>query len=324
MQEFSLIETYFAESALDTHHANVILGIGDDAAILDVPPEQHLLVSTDTLVSGVHFFPDVSPADLAYKALAVNLSDMAAMGASPTWVSLALTLPKLPSHWVSEFAASFLQTCEQYGVALVGGDTTSGPLSISVTIHGLVPKGDAIRRSGAQIGDGIYVSGTLGDAAAGLNILALHNQQNGCDPSHQYLIQRLLKPTPRILLAEQLRGVATSCLDLSDGLAGDIKHILKASSVGAQIEINALPCSPELLKYVSEQQAQEYALTGGDDYELCFTVSEVDAKKLEQIAQHCGVRITKIGCITECDKELSFKLNQQPYNVVQSGYQHEF
>lgn len=324
MQEFSLIETYFAQSSSGTNQSNVVLGIGDDAAILDVPPNQQLLVSTDTLVSGVHFFSDVAPGDLAHKALAVNLSDMAAMGATPAWVSLALTMPKMPPKWVSQFAHSFMQTCKEYGVELIGGDTTSGPLSVTITIHGLRPHTKVIRRGGAQVDDGIYVSGTLGDAAAGLNILRENNEQDELDATHRFLIQRLLKPIPRVLLGEQLGGVATSCLDLSDGLAGDIKHILRASSVGAQIEVDALPHSSALLKYTTKQQAHEYALTGGDDYELCFTASDANAQKLEQIAKNCGVSITKVGFITEPEKGLSFVSNRQPYRVPQSGYEHEF
>lgn len=324
MQEFSLIETFFAQPSTGTNHSKVVLGIGDDAAILDVPPEQQLLVSTDTLVSGVHFFPDVAPADLAYKALAVNLSDMAAMGATPAWVSLALTLPKLPPRWLSEFARSFMQTCEDYQVALIGGDTTSGPLSISVTIHGLIPRGQAIRRDGAQVGDDIYVSGTLGDAAAGLNILNTQTGHSERDIIQRNLLERLLRPTPRVLLGKQLRGLASSCLDVSDGLAGDIKHILKASFVGAQIDISALPYSSELLDYVTEKQAQEYALTGGDDYELCFTAPKPHSAELQQIAQKCNVPITKIGQITESANSLLFISNGQTYQLPKGGYEHQF
>jgi thiamine-monophosphate kinase len=324
MQEFSLIETFFAQPVAGTNHSQVVLGIGDDAAILDVPPEQQLLVSTDTLVSGVHFFPDVAPADLAYKVLAVNLSDMAAMGATPAWVSLALTLPKLPPQWLSEFARSFMQTCEDYQVALIGGDTTSGPLSISVTIHGLIPRGQAVRRDGAQVGDDIYVSGTLGDAAAGLNILNTQADHSERDIIQYNLLERLLRPTPRVLLGKQLRGLASSCLDVSDGLAGDIKHILKASFVGAQIDVSALPYSSELLDYVTEKQAQEYALTGGDDYELCFTAPKSHAAELQQIAQKCNVPITKIGHITESANSLSFISNGQTYKLTKGGYEHQF
>ena len=324
MQEFSLIETFFAQPSAGTNHSQVVLGIGDDAAILDVPPEQQLLVSTDTLVSGVHFFPDVAPADLAYKALAVNLSDMAAMGATPAWVSLALTLPKLPPRWLSEFARSFMQTCEDYQVALIGGDTTSGPLSISVTIHGLIPRGKAVRRDGAQVGDDIYVSGTLGDAAAGLNILNTQADHSERDIIQYNLLERLLRPTPRVLLGKQLRGLASSCLDVSDGLAGDIKHILKASFVGAQIDVSALPYSSELLDYVTKKQAQEYALTGGDDYELCFTAPKSHAAELQQIAQECNVSITKIGHITESANNLLFISNGQTYQLPKGAYEHQF
>ncbi len=324
MQEFSLIETFFAQSSAGTNHSQVVLGIGDDAAILDVPPEQQLLVSTDTLVSGVHFFPDVAPADLAYKALAVNLSDMAAMGATPAWVSLALTLPKLPPRWLSEFARSFMQTCEDYQVALIGGDTTSGPLSISVTIHGLIPRGKAVRRDGAQVGDDIYVSGTLGDAAAGLNILNTQTDHAALDIIQRNLIERLLRPTPRVLLGKQLRSLASSCLDVSDGLAGDLKHILKASFVGAQIDVSALPYSSELLDYVTKKQAQEYALTGGDDYELCFTAPKSHAAELQQIAQECNVSITKIGHITESANNLLLISNGQTYQLPKGAYEHQF
>lgn len=245
MGEFELIRRFFQRPV---RRKDVVLGSGDDCALLSVPAESLLAVSTDTLVAGVHFFADMDPVKLGHKALAVNLSDLAAMGAEPRWVSLALTLPEVDEAWVAGFAQGFLELADFYNVELVGGDMTRGPLSITVSIKGIVPERSALLRSGAQPGDAVFVTGQLGDAA-----LALQQRLAHQTVSPDYLLTRLEQPEPRILAGMALRGLASSCLDISDGLASDLRHILQASGVSAQIELSQLPLSPALEMLPSEQ-----------------------------------------------------------------------
>ncbi|MCQ8231932.1 thiamine-phosphate kinase [Pectobacterium carotovorum] len=317
--EFDLIARYF--NRVRSSRRDVELGIGDDCALLTVADKQMLAVSTDTLVSGVHFLPDIDPADLGYKSLAVNLSDLAAMGADPAWLSLAITLPKSNSQWLSAYSDSLFELLDYYGMQLVGGDTTRGPLSLTLTIHGLVPAGRALTRRGARIGDWIYVTGSLGDSAAGLAILqnTLHVDD---EETRQRLIQRHLRPQPRILQGQALRDLASSAIDLSDGLISDLQHILKASECGARINLDAIPQSDWLRSCVDEEQALRWALSGGEDYELCFTVPEINRGALELALGHLGADYTCIGQIGPSSEGLRFFRDNKATELNWKGYDH--
>jgi thiamine-monophosphate kinase len=286
--EFDLIARIRARAGM---RDDVSLGIGDDAAILRVPAGHDLIVGTDTLNIGVHFPAETAPSDIGWKALAVNLSDLAAMGAKPAWCTLNLTLPSADSNWLDAFLDGFLGLAKRHDVSLVGGDTTRGPLSVTVTAHGFVPCDAALRRSGAQAGDDIWVSGTLGDAAA-----ALRQWRDGSmvDAS---LRERLGRPLPRVGLGLALRGVANACIDVSDGLLADIGHILDASRVGAELELASLPTSPELASAFDAATRIRLQLSGGDDYELCFTVPPAHARAVLGAARRSRVAATRIGRI---------------------------
>jgi thiamine-monophosphate kinase len=256
--EFDLIDRYFRDAA--ARRDDVILGVGDDGALLRPRPGFDLVMVTDTLVEGTHFKSGASPRSIGHRALAVNLSDLAAMGAKPAWALLALTLPSTEESWIKEFAAGFLALAKAHDVTLVGGDTTRGPLSITVQAVGYVPKGQALKRSGAKVGDVVLVSGTLGDAAAGLH------------DSNDYLRERFDFPTPRVALGQSLLGIATAAMDVSDGLLADIGKLSVASGVGAALELECLPLSTALIETRGLDAARRLALTGGDDYELLFTL----------------------------------------------------
>ena len=298
--EFDLIKHYFQDKTAIKNNG-VTLGIGDDCAILDVPDGHQLAVSTDSLVCDVHFFADVDPYRLGYKALAVNLSDLAAMGATPKWVSLAITLPDTDELWLAEFSRGFFDLANKFNVSLVGGDTTKGPLSITVSVKGIIPRGLALQRDQANVGDLICVSGNLGDGGLGLACklkeITVENEQ--------YFIDALELTQPRIELGLLLRGLASSCIDISDGLTQDLKHILKASNCSAQLDLDKLPLSPALTKEVAcasvnHERALQYALTGGDDYELLFTISAENLCQLNKRMQQMDAvqpGITVIGSV---------------------------
>ncbi|ACX89024.1 thiamine-phosphate kinase [Pectobacterium parmentieri] len=317
--EFDLIARYF--NRVRSSRRDVELGIGDDCALLTVADKQLLAVSTDTLVSGVHFLPDIDPADLGYKSLAVNLSDLAAMGADPAWLSLAITLPKSNSQWLSAYSDSLFELLDYYGMQLVGGDTTRGPLSLTLTIHGLVPAGRALTRRGARIGDWIYVTGSLGDSAAGLAILQ-NSLRVDDEDTRQGLMQRHLRPQPRILQGQALRDLASSAIDLSDGLISDLQHILKASECGARIHLDAIPQSDWLRSCTDEEQALRWALSGGEDYELCFTVPEINRGALELALGHLGADYTCIGQIGPSSEGLRFFRDNKATELNWKGYDH--
>ncbi len=285
MGEFDLIQRWF--SALGARREDVVLGVGDDAAVLELPPGRQLVAAADTLVAGRHFPPGSPPRSVGHRALAVNLSDLAAMGAEPRYALLALTLPQADDAWLQEFAGGFDALAQQYGVALIGGDTTSGPLTISVTVLGTVLPGRALRRSGAQPGDLVFVSGTPGDAAAGLPLA-----DRPAPPAA--LRARFEYPTPRVTLGRALAGIASACIDVSDGLAGDLGKLGAASGCAIEIEPALLPLSDALRALHALPRAQELALTGGDDYELAFTVPAA-AADLAEIARAAQTRITRIG-----------------------------
>nr|WP_209262364.1 thiamine-phosphate kinase [Thiorhodococcus minor] len=286
-----MIRRYFAD--IGPVRPDAALGVGDDCALLEIPPGQALAVSIDTLVSGVHFFPDCDPERLGHKSLAVGLSDLAAMGAEPAWSTLALTLPAVDEDWLRSFSRGFARLSAAHGVRLVGGDTTRGPLSVSVQVHGLVPPGGAIRRSGARPGDRVFVSGTLGDAG-----LALRQILDGADVD-EALRGRLECPEPRVRLGRGLRGLATAMIDLSDGLAADLGHVLQASGVGAELELARLPLSPMVADVVQRAGDWSLPLSSGDDYELCFCAAEADAARVEAIAQAAGCQVTAIGTLSK-------------------------
>ncbi len=312
LAEFSLIEKYF--SALGGPRDDVLLGVGDDGAQLAVPADMSLVVAIDTLVEGIHFPINTSAEDIGYKLLAVNLSDMAAMGAEPAWFTLALTLPESDEVWLAGFATGIAKLANQHGVQLIGGDTTQGPRVLSLQAHGLVPAQHILKRSGAQVGDRIYVTGTLGDAALGLQI-ALKGAQH---PNADYLLQRLNRPTPRVSLGVALRTLAHSAIDLSDGLLADLAHICQQSHVAAVLELNQLPLSPA---YRATPATIDTALNGGDDYELCFTASAAADEKIKALVQQHGCAISCIGEVVK-GEGIRCYLDGTLYPTKKSGYQH--
>ncbi|KGQ29730.1 thiamine monophosphate kinase [Gallibacterium genomosp. 2] len=317
--EFDIIRRYFSASTRQPRR-DVLLSVGDDCAITEIKPNRRLALTTDTLVEGTHFLPSISAADLAYKAVAVNLSDLAAMGAEPAWISLALTLPKIDEQWLSEFSQSLFQILDHYNVDLIGGDTTKGTLSLTITAHGLVAKDKILCRHTAKPGDWIYVSGTLGDSAAGLQLLLQQSKIENDD--QRYLLQRHLRPTPRVLMGMELAGIANAAIDLSDGLISDLQHILERSQCGAVIELDKLPLSKPLLNQFSLEQAQKFALAGGEDYELCFTVAEAMRAKMEQTLRYLDVEYHCIGQI-RANQQLQFTQYSQPIEVaVTHGFDH--
>lgn len=292
--EFDLIEAI--KSRL-TSQPNVVLGVGDDAALLRIASGQQCVITTDTLVSGRHFDDHLSVADIGHKSLAVNLSDLAAMGAEPCAITAALTLPSCDPSWVHDWLDGLLPLATAHQVSIIGGDTTQGPLSITITAIGQVPEGQAITRAGATIGDDLWVTGTLGDARA-----ALRHWQDVDD----LLRIRLTRPTPRIHVGLALRNIASACLDLSDGLLGDVEHILRASGVGVRIDAEALPVSSSLNAF-SKQSGRPhhtFALTGGDDYELCFTAAVTQRSSIDAISQTTNTPITRIGRMVEKEQGL--------------------
>ncbi|MCP1630676.1 thiamine-monophosphate kinase [Citrobacter amalonaticus] len=317
--EFSLIARYF--DRVRSSRLDVETGIGDDCALLNIPDKQTLAISTDTLVAGNHFLTDIDPADLAYKALAVNLSDLAAMGADPAWLTLAITLPEVDEPWLEAFSDSLFECLNYYGMQLIGGDTTRGPLSMTLGIHGFVPAGRALKRAGAKPGDWIYVTGTPGDSAAGLAIL--QNRLQVADATdREYLLKRHLRPTPRILQGQALRDLASAAIDLSDGLISDLGHIVKASACGARVDLNALPWSDAMTRHVEPEQALRWALSGGEDYELCFTVPELNRGALEVAMGQLGVAFTCIGQMSADVEGIHFMRDGTPVTFDWKGYDH--
>ena len=303
MAEFSIIDTYFNRKSPHS----VDLGVGDDSALLTPPPQQQLVICADTLVAGRHFPLDTSPHAIGWKSVAVNLSDIAAMGAKPQSILLALSLPQIDHDWLKGFSQGLYDCCDQFGVRLIGGDTTQSPhLTLSVTALGWIPNGLAVKRSGAQVGDLICVSGTVGDAAFALQHLG-HPLQ-----------QRLDYPTPRCELGAQLKNLAHSMIDVSDGLAQDLGHILKASQVGAKIYLDQLPIH-EALHHLSDEQQWQYALAGGDDYELCFTISPQNYEAFLQNKPKTPTTI--IGKIID-NHALIFDKDGKDHPVQFNGYQH--
>lgn len=312
MDEFALIEHFF--QSIPHERKDVVFGIGDDAACMQVPAGQQLLVSCDTLVADVHFCQTWDAYDIACKAVMVNVSDIAAMGGTPCWLTLALTLPTSDSSWLQRFSQGLHDSLRQFNIALIGGDTTRGPLSMTLTIHGLVPTGKAVRRSGAKPGDKIYVSGLLGAAALAASFL---ETKNAADADMAVLLDKLQHPQPRVDLRPYLQAYATASIDISDGLSADLNHICVASQAGACLDMEHIPVHPLVKKYQNDN-ALDFAMTGGDDYELCFTVApEHETKMLHELAK-AGLACYLIGEI-EVGAGLRSRVGEA-LNV--RGYQH--
>ncbi|WP_420466096.1 thiamine-phosphate kinase [Panacagrimonas sp.] len=312
MDEFALIRRYFTQ--LSAPRADVLLGIGDDCALLQPPPGEVLAVTTDTLICGRHFSADVAPYDLGWKALAVSLSDLAAMGAQPRWFTLALSLQKPCDDWLDAFACGMARLAATHDVALVGGDTTQGPLSLNVTAFGTVAAGQAVTRSGARVGDAICVSGTLGDAA-----LALHQRQRDGE-ADAALALRLDRPEPRVALGLTMAGHAHAAVDLSDGLAGDLGHVLQASGMGALIDLHSLPASEAMIRALPAWRDRlPFQLSGGDDYELCLCLPP---SRLAALRAHAKLPLTRIGTITAETGLRGVDLEGATMDIPAQGYRH--
>ena len=319
LSEFDIIQRYFTRPA-----PSAVLGVGDDAALIKAGAGMELAVSTDMLVCGRHFFADSEPRKLGHKSLAVNLSDMAAMGARPCWATLSLALPeplvRTDEKWLEAFAEGFFALAQAYQVELIGGDTTQGPLNICVTMIGEVAAGKALRRSGARPGDDIWISGHLGDAA-----LALGHEQGlitlqaddiaACLPA-------LNTPMPRVALGQQLIGLAHSAIDISDGLLADLEHILKCSRVGAVIRMDEINCSASMKKYLPHPLAIKCLLAGGDDYELCFTAPRSGRQRIGILAREQNIPLTRIGTIGEGEGLVVLNASGDPMPLDAKGYDH--
>lgn len=314
MSEFDLIRNHFTR--VGTGRPDVSISVGDDCALLKIPPGNELAVSIDTLVCGVHFLAGCDPEGLGHKSLAVGLSDLAAMGAEPAWATLALTIPSADDAWLKAFSRGFAGLAERHRLELVGGDTTRGPLTISVQVHGLIPQGKAVRRDGARLGDLVYVSGTLGDAGLALRLLSA-----GATVS-DFLLGRLERPSPRVELGLALRGVASAMIDLSDGLAADLGHVCAASGVGAEIRLLDLPLCREVGDRLSAGAEWGLPLASGDDYELCFCIPRRHREQIRALATRCSIRIEEVGRITEGGGPRFLLQDGHVWRPETSGYDH--
>jgi thiamine-monophosphate kinase len=317
LSEFDLIEKYFIQSG--PPGGNVTLGVGDDCALLQPPIGKELAVTIDTLVEGVHFAAGADPEGLGHKALAVNLSDLAAMGAEPAWVTLALTLPQSDAAWLQGFSRGFLALASASGVRLVGGDTTRGPLSITVAAHGFVEPGKALRRDGARSGDLVCVTGTIGDG--GLALLAQQGRYRPPQGSDD-LSLRLQRPTPRIEAGRALVDIATAAIDLSDGLLSDLGHICERSGVGAELNLEAIPLSAAVTEYLQQGGEWERVLSGGDDYELCFTAPPQKLDALEALGRELDCSLTPVGCVVSEPGVRCLAADGSELSLTNSGYEH--
>jgi thiamine-monophosphate kinase len=319
--EFDLIDRYFARAKFAVNsRPDVILGIGDDAALLRLPVGTDLVAAVDTVVAGRHFPLDSDPESIGHRALAVNLSDVAAMGAIPAWATLALTIPTAEANWLERFSAGLMRLADANGVELVGGDTTAGPLTISIQLLGHVARGSALRRSGAHAGDILAVTGTLGDAGAGLALVT--GRLTGQDrAAAAELIQRFEYPTPRVLFGCGARGIASAAMDLSDGLVGDLPKLAKASELAAHVDVGRLPMSRALLGLVPAAQARDWALAAGDDYELLLAVPPARFDELEAKARQLNLTFTSIGELRP-GSGVTWGLNGAPFDAPAQGYDH--
>lgn len=315
MDEFGIIDRYFKRQRV--RRGDVPLGIGDDAAVVSPAPGRELVVTTDVLVNGVHFAEDTGAEAVGHKAMAVNLSDIAAMGAEPAWATLGLTLAQADEAWLEAFCAGLFALAETHDVELIGGDLTHGPLTIAVQVIGIVGEAGYLTRSGARRDDLIYVSGTLGDAALGLQ--AMGGMVIASEVDRMYLIERLQRPSPRVALGRALPPFATAAIDISDGLAADLGHLCAASGTGAVVDVAHLPVS-DAYRRCRSQVGWSPAISFGDDYELCFTVPAEHAERVEELCAGLGPGITRIGRIT--GDTIEWTLGDQPFSIYEQGYRH--
>ncbi len=317
LSEFDLIRNYFSRQA--SGREDIVLGIGDDCALLQVPAGMELAVTTDTLVEGVHFNAGADPEALGYKSLAVNLSDLAAMGAEPAWFTLGLTLPEGDPDWLESFSRGLFALARQHRIALIGGDTTRGPLTISITAHGFTKPGAALRRSGARVGDQIYVTGTLGDAA-----LALLNRQGRyvVDTGLAWLEQRLDRPEPRLAAGSSMLDIASAAIDISDGLSADLGHICAESGVGAKLFIDKIPISSQVEVYLQQGGSWETVLATGDDYELCIAVPPQKESLLAAVKENLNCDFTLVGEMVSGSGVSCIQADGRVLTDRCSGYQH--
>lgn len=317
--EFQLIQQFFQREQAEQPAEGVLLGIGDDCALLQMPTGKQLAVSVDTLVAGVHFPLDADAELIAERALRTNLSDLAAMGSDPLWFTLALTLPEANEEWLRNFSRGLFACAREYKIALIGGDTTSGPLTITIQVMGTIAPGTAMRRDGANIGDFILVTHNLGDGAAALAVI---QDRIHCDESSAgYLHERFYRPVPRLQESALIRGLATAALDISDGLVADLQHICDASDVGAIIDVENLPLSAAVQSLNNPTQALEWALSGGDDYELCFTVAPEKMADVAMLIAQGKLNATVIGEIVPGNKVIC-EYEGEPFTLANTGYQH--
>ncbi|MRX28676.1 thiamine-phosphate kinase [Kangiella sp. HZ709] len=317
MAEFNIIQQYFNFEQKASE--SIVKAIGDDCAILEIPKSKQLVTSVDTLVAGVHFYADVSPRDLAYKALAVNVSDLLAMGANPLAYTLAITLPENDKAWLEAFSQSLKDTSEKFSINLIGGDTTQGPLSISIQVFGLVTKHKAVLRSGAQVYDDVWITGTLGSARTALDV----NHRQDLNEFESSLWNKLVRPEiPYHFAKKKFSKFASAAIDISDGLYADLSHILNQSQLGAEVMIEALPLDEALIEVAGIEQARQFALNGGDDYQLCFTAHKDYRNKIHRHADKTNTRVTRIGKITAEKNSLKVLLNKDDYEINQASWQH--
>ena len=317
-REFAIIDQYFA-GLITTTSPEIRLGPGDDCGIFSVPRGAEVCISTDTLTAGVHFPPDAAPAVVAHRALVANLSDLAAMGACPLTCTLALTLDakSATDSWLAPFAERLRQLIAEYAIPLIGGNLSHGPLSLTFTVLGTVPEGRALRRDGAQLGDDVYITGYPGDAAAGLAQL-----QKADGPQAQALLNRYQYPTPRLATALALRGIASSAIDISDGLLADLGHISERSHVGIEIGLDRLPLSSALTESFAVAQCREFALAGGDDYELGFTASVAQREAISALKRSTQVPISRIGRVVDGGQVQVVDASGRVVPVNYRGYTH--
>lgn len=314
LSEFDIIEKYFAHLA--PGRDDVLLGIGDDAALLQAAPDRELVATLDTMVAGVHFHPDAAAADVGYKLMAVNLSDLAAMGADPCWALLGLTLPGIDQAWLKDFAQGLAEAAGEFDVQLVGGDTARGPLTLSLQLSGQLPRGAALRRDGARAGDAIFVTGDLGAAALGLKIEQQVIRLQAVEEAA--MLERLYRPRARVREGVQLRGIASACIDISDGLLADLGHVLDASACGASLELAALP----MAEPVAAREDIDLALAGGEDYELCFCVPAEREAELQAITASWSCACSRIG-VVESEPGLRARgADGESYSPPSRGYEH--
>ncbi len=314
MSEFQIIKNYFD---FEQQLSNLVVkSIGDDCAILDIPKNKQLVTSTDTLVSGVHFFEDVNPADLAYKALAVNVSDLIAMGAKPLAFTLSITIPEINSAWLQSFSQSLQQASNGFAINLIGGDTTQGPLAFSINVMGLVKKDRAILRSNAKIDDDIWVTGFLGSARGALKLHGKISLKN----DEQSIWQSLIRPDIPYQFCKKLSKFASSAIDVSDGLLADLGHIIVQSKLGAKIIVETLPIQENLIALEGIDQGRQMALAGGDDYQVCFTADKEHRQKILKRAKKTNTPVTRIGKIIQ--QGYNILLDGEAYPITENSWQH--